>query len=192
MYNMTYRHCIAAGSSYEVGFQLGSQLLSDKDLIRDLTTPLFGGPPFPKELVEKTSALLEKYISGINEEIKGFSDAVNVSYTDMVIYFSYINNPGACSHFIILQNVSRQRKIYHAHNYDFDFSEIPVLITTGTNNKHRSTCFGCKIFGRFDGMNEQGLCVTTSAADVKHTDVWGRVYFSYGCAGNAGTMHVGI
>jgi len=169
MHNMTYRHCITAGSSYEVGFQLGSQLQSDKDLIKDLTTPLFGGQPLPKEMVEKTSALFEKYIPGINEEIKGFSDAVGVSYSDMVIYSSYINLNGGCSHFIVLRDDKAQRKIYHARNYDYNYDERPILITSRTNGKNHNTGFGCKIFGRFDGMNNHGLCVSTSSVDLNHT-----------------------
>lgn len=168
MHKITYRHCIADGTPYEVGFKLGSQLSEDKNLIKAITTPLFG-QPLPKKQVEETAALFEKFIPGINEEIKGFSDAANVSYTDMVIYSSYINIPGGCSHFVILHENSQGNEIIHARNYDYDYSEVPILITARTSGKNYNTGFNCKIFGRFDGMNEQGLCITTSSVDLKHT-----------------------
>ncbi len=174
MHEMTYRHCVAEGTPYEVGFQLGKQLSGDKKLIKDMITPLFGGPPLPQKQVEETAALFEKYIPGINEEIKGFSEAANVSYIDMVIYSSYLNIPGGCSHFVLLRENEYLKKIYHARNYDYDYSESPILITARTNGKYYNTGFGCKVFGRFDGINDQGLCVTTSSVDLKFT----------GCMGN--------
>lgn len=168
MYNMTYRHCTAEGTPYEIGYELGMQLVSDKKLIKELTTPLFGGKPLPSKQVEDTATLFEKYIPCINEEIKGFSDAVGVSYLDMVIYSSYLNIQGGCSHFVVVQNDTQPKQIYHARNYDYNFDETPIVITVRRNGKS-STGFGCKIFGRFDGMNDKGLCVTTSSVDVNHT-----------------------
>lgn len=173
MYEMTYRYCVADGTPYEVGFQLGKQLSDDKELIKDLTTPLFG-VPLSKSQVEETAALFEKYIPCINEEIKGFSDAINVSYMDMVIYSSYINIAGGCSHFVVMRGDEQHREIIHARNYDYDYSEPPIMITSRSNGKYHNTGFGCKIFGRFDGMNEHGLCVTTSSVDLKHTGRMGN------------------
>lgn len=173
MHKMTYRYCVADGTPYEVGFQLGSQLSEDKELIKAITTPLFG-QPLPQEQVKETAALFEKYIPGINEEIKGFSDAANVSYMDMVIYSSYVNIPGGCSHFVILREDNQRKEIFHARNYDYDCSEPPILITARTGGKYHNTGFSCKVFGRFDGMNEQGLCVTTSSVDIKHTGRMGN------------------
>ena len=169
MYEMRYRHCIAEGTHYEIGFALGNLLDSDNQQIESLVTPLFGGEPLTKNQVEDTAAIFEKYCPGINDEIKGFSDAVNVTYRDMVIYSSYLTFIGGCSHFVACQRSSAQRKIYHARNYDYNFDEYPTLITTRPIGKNFSTGFSCKVFGRFDGMNNKGLCVTTSAADVNHT-----------------------
>ena len=174
MLDVLYRHCVADGTSYEVGYELGKQLADDNKLINDLTTPLFGGPPLSEKQVEEAAAMFEKYIPNINEEIKGFSDAVGAKYTDMVIYSSYLNIQGGCSHFVVTNNKGDKRKMFHARNYDFHYNETPILITARTKGKNRSTGFDCKVFGRFDGMNEQGLCITTSAADVKHTGKMGN------------------
>jgi predicted choloylglycine hydrolase len=172
MHEMIYKHCIAEGAPYKLGYQLGTQLREDKKLISDLTTPMFGHP-LPQKQIEETADLFEKYIPGINDEIKGFSEAANVSYTDMVIYSSYISVTYGCSHFTALRE-DKQQGIIHARNYDYDLSEPPVLITARTEGKNHNTGFGCKIFGRFDGMNEKGLCVTTSSVDLRHTGRMGK------------------
>ncbi len=173
MYNMIYRHCTAEGTPYEAGYELGMQLMCDKKLVKELTTPLFGGKSLPEKQAESIAALFEKYIPGINEEIKGFSDAVGVSYMDMVIYSSYIDLPGGCSHFAVLTKDGQQQQIYHGRNYDYNFDEPPILITVRRDEKS-STGFGCKIFGRFDGINEKGLCVTTSSVDMNHKGIIGN------------------
>jgi len=176
MYNMKYRHCRVIGSSYELGYALGEQLRSDDELIKGITTPLFGGEPLTAKQVDKTARLFEKYIPGINDEIKGFSDAAGVSFTDMVIYSSYLDISGGCSHFVITRNKDNQKSIIHARNYDYNFSDPLIMITINHESKYDSTGFSCKIFGRFDGINEHGLCVTTSAADVRHEKPFGDGY----------------
>ena len=174
MKNLTYRHCTAGGTHYETGYELGRQLLADKALLKDLITPVMGGQPLSESQAEINAALFEKYMSGINEEIKGFADAVNIPYTDMVIYSSYINLQCGCSHFIISKDSVPNKEIYHARSYEFHWHESPVLLTTRVNEKKGSTGFGCKIFGRFDGMNEHGLCVTMSSVDINHTGTIGN------------------
>lgn len=174
LFTMHYRHCTASGTPYEVGRALAGQLKNDGPLIQGLTTPLSGGAPPPHKQAEKTAALFDRYIPGINEEMRGFSEALNLCFLDLVIYSSYLGRLGGCSHLVFRDKGQDKSTILHARNYDYSFDESPLLLTLRTRGNHHNTGFGCKLFGRFDGMNDQGLCVTTSSVDVNHTGAMGE------------------
>lgn len=171
---LTYRHCTAAGSPYERGRSLGTQLKGDDRLIACITAPVPGMPRLTAAQVKEKAALFEALVPGINDEIKGFADAVGLPFGDAVIYTSHLDIPGGCSHFAVLHEDDGKQLLFHGRNYDFDTSESPVLVTMGETNGFRHTGFACKLFGRFDGINERGLAVTTSSADVTHQNPLGN------------------
>lgn len=170
---LTYRHCTVKGSAYERGRSLGEQLLGDNELIAGIASPVPGMPKLSAAEVREKAALFEALVPGVNEEIRGFADAVGMHWGDAVIYTSHLIILGGCSHFAVLYENGGKQALCHGRNYDYDTSESPVLVTAEAAEGFRHTGFACKLFGRFDGMNERGLAVTTSSADVNHRNPMG-------------------
>ncbi len=164
---MVFRHCVIEGSPYEAGQQLGRFLKRDQALIKKLTTPFMGGNRLTYGQFQKTREQYDRFCPGINEEICGFADAVGAKAEDMTLYYAYLQlNQGNCSQIALTPSVSDDGNCYLVRNYDFGLSEEPILIESSIQGQYRQIGFGCQVFGRFDGMNEEGLCVTTSAGAI--------------------------
>ncbi|MCI6277555.1 MAG: hypothetical protein MR639_12585 [Clostridium sp.] len=71
------------GSSYEVGTQIGNWALTKPELLKTMLLP---PNAYPKKKMTEIKNLLDKYCSGINEEIQGFADTVGVSVEQVIFY----------------------------------------------------------------------------------------------------------
>lgn len=160
-------YIVTQGTPYEAGYQLGKKLLTNEGLIRFMTSPFMGGPELSKEQFEKVRQLFEEYSPGLNEEIRGFADAVGAECRQVVYNFVYLQLPaGGCSHIALTPDITTDGMAYLGRNYDFGWGEDMYLLDTKIEGQYRHIGFACQLFGRFDGMNEAGLCVTTSASVV--------------------------
>lgn len=163
---MEFKHCVVEGSPYEAGRQLGEMFKQDKEFIQFMSEP-FGGNKLTEQQLSKVYRLFDELSPGLNEEMKGFADAVNVNVKDVVYYFVYLQNVSCtCSHISLTPQVIDNGHSYLGRNYDFGWYDKPMLIETHIKGQYKQIGFGCQIFGRFDGMNEHGLCVTTSAGVI--------------------------
>jgi len=66
-----------------------------------------------------------------------------------------------CSHFVVFPPLSI--RVYAGHNYDLHpaFNDLR-LCTTRVKGHYTHIGFSEDFFGRTEGINEQGLCITTS------------------------------
>lgn len=71
------------GTSYEVGTQIGEWILSAPDLLQRALLP---PNSYPHDKFVQIDNLLDNYCSGINDEIKGFSDTVGVDTKQIIFY----------------------------------------------------------------------------------------------------------
>ncbi len=163
---MEYKHCVVEGTPYEAGRQLGEIFKQDKEMIQFMSEP-FNGEKLTEQQLSKVYRLFEELSPGLNEEMKGFADAVNVNSKDVVYYFVYLQNASCtCSHISLTPQVTDNGHSFLGRNYDFGWYDKPMLIETHIIGQYKQIGFGCQIFGRFDGINEHGLCVTTSAGVI--------------------------
>ncbi len=163
---MEFKHCVVEGTPYEAGRQLGEIFKQDKEFIKLMSSP-FDGNKLSEHQVSKVIELFDIFSPGLNEEIKGFADAVDVNAEDVVYYFVFLQNVSCnCSHISLTSQVTDNGHSYLGRNYDFGWYDKPILIETHIKGQYSQIGFGCQIFGRFDGMNEHGLCVTTSAGVI--------------------------
>lgn len=162
-----YKHLVLEGSAYEAGKQLGEFLKEDKGLIAFMTSPFMGGEKLSDAAFEKVKRLYDEFCPGANEEIQGFADAVGKSYRDVVYYFAYLHMvKGNCSQIAVTPQYSADAHCYLGRNYDFGWNDSPVFIETRIDGQYKQLGFACQLFGRFDGMNEHGLCIATSAGAI--------------------------
>ncbi len=164
---MLFRHCIAEGTSYEAGRSLGKVFKEDKNFIMFMTSPFMDGNKLSQYKVNKAMEFYDRFCPGINDEIRGFADYVGASAEDIVYYYAYVQlSVGNCSHMAVLPSITKDGHIYHARSYEFGWDDKPILCTSLVEGKYSHIGFGCQLFGRFDGMNQMGLCVSTSAGVI--------------------------
>jgi predicted choloylglycine hydrolase len=158
---------VTKGNAYEAGYQLGQKLKDNTELIHFMTSPFMGGPELTNEQFGKVREQFELYSPGLSEEIRGFADAVGAEQRQVVYNFVYLQlPPGGCSQIAFTPDVTVDGMAYLGRNYDFGWGEQPYLMDTQIEGQYRHIGVACQLFGRFDGMNEKGLCVATSAGEI--------------------------
>lgn len=165
---MQFKHCVIEGTPYGAGKLLGEMFKDDTGFVRFMTSPFMGGNKLSKSKVIKAMEFYDKFNPGVNEEIKGFADAVGADAEDIVYYYAYVQpSVGNCSHMVVLPSITEDRHIYHARSYEYGWDNRPILFTSRIEDKYQQIGFGCQLFGRFDGINECGLSVSTSAGVIR-------------------------
>jgi predicted choloylglycine hydrolase len=144
------------GSSYEVGKEIGNWILLRPDLLQKVIMP---PNAYPQNKLNEISNLLDRYSSGVNEEIRGFADTVKISKEQVVFYaMTYLER--GCSLMAALPNKTENGHTLMARNYDFnDEMEEMCFAYTAIEGKYCYIGSTLNLFGRSDGMNEHGLAV---------------------------------
>lgn len=147
------------GTNYEAGYKLG-RIYSSQE-----------GFSLKEDFIDETEArsmlkLFDDFCPGINEEIEGFADALNINKTKVIYYAMTYLRPG-CSQFALLPSKTSMGHTVLARNYDFS-PEAEEMRLVSTRIKGRYAHIGASIvqFGRGDGMNEHGLAISQSSAGL--------------------------
>ena len=157
---MCYHHEIMEGTSYEVGKMQGEYL---KKTGRGVFSY---NPPEADKAFKETQQLYEEFCPGLNDEIQGVADGLGVP-PEKVMFCAVVTH--GCSHMAVLPSITEDNHIYVARSYDFNPGEADLrLCTTRVKGKAHHLGFSELLYGRNDGVNEYGLCVTMSGS-------WGGV-----------------
>jgi predicted choloylglycine hydrolase len=171
-------HVVLEGTPYEVGRLQGEMLKNDQVRARYLTPTLPFLESYSKREAHRALGYFEKYCPGIMEEIQGAADAFGVPIEDIALLGGKSKEDGSsaipvarpvsrggcyCSHFAILPSASEDGHLYVGQNEDCGPGDLDLrLCTTRVQGKAAHIGFSDMIFGRVQGMNEHGFCVTTS------------------------------
>lgn len=151
------------GTNYEVGTQIGEWVLSKPDLLQRVLLP---PNTYPHSKFMEIVSLLDQYCSGINEEIKGFSDTVGVS-TEQALFYAMTYLERGCSLMAALPRKNESAHTVMARNYDFnDEMEEMCFAFTNIKGKYRYIGSTLNLFGRCDGMNEHGLAACKASNGI--------------------------
>ncbi|KAI7254387.1 hypothetical protein KC345_g11269 [Hortaea werneckii] len=166
-----YAHIVTEGTHYEVGRALGAYYKQDAALISFLSSPFMGASPLLPSAVDNAMENFEKYCPGLNEEIKGFADETGVKAEAAVFYYSYFQPSGHCTQAAIRTVPQDGGHAYQMRTYDFGWEDAPynqlLLSTTRVKGKPAHIGFALQLFGRYDGMNDAGLSVTTTSGRIR-------------------------
>jgi predicted choloylglycine hydrolase len=161
---VTYHHVVLEGTHYEVGRLQGELLKKNPEYIRFITTlPDEMNGRFGTREFEKALEFSERYCPGLNDEIQGFADSLGVNLQQIVYYAFSQNVKGNCSHFAVLPSITREHLPYVGRSYEWNLQDDFRLCTTRVSGQASHIGFSLLLFGRIDGLNEHGLCVTMSA-----------------------------
>lgn len=162
---VVYSHVVLEGTSYEIGRMEGEFL---KKHHPEQVSIFHDGSefikPISREKANRAFGVFEKYCPHINEEIKGLSESLGISEMDLIHYaFSYVSK-GNCSHFALMPSMTKNNHMYVGRSYEWNSEDELRLMTIRAKGMYSHMGFSLLLLGRFDGINEHGLCVTMSNA----------------------------
>jgi predicted choloylglycine hydrolase len=178
-----FTHIVLEGTPYQVGWSQGEALKNDPARAHYLTPPLPFLDHYSRQEAQAALAYYETYCPGIREEIQGAADAFGVPVEEIAFLggkskqdgFSPVpvagpgsgtsgpNRGSHCSQFAVLPSATADGHLYAGQNVDCGPDDLDLrLCTTRVQGKPAHIAFSDMIFGRVDGLNEHGFCVTTS------------------------------
>lgn len=180
---VSFAHVVLEGTPYEVGRLQGDMLKDDQERARYLAPPLPFLDRYSRREAHRALEYLDKYCPGIGGEIQGAADAFGVPVEEIAFLGGKSKEDGSspipvdelvarsgqskggshCSHFVVLPSASADGRLYAGQNEDCGLGDLDLrLCTTRVQGKAAHIGFSDMIFGRVQGMNEHGFCVTTS------------------------------
>jgi predicted choloylglycine hydrolase len=180
---ISFIHTVIEGTPYGVGRQQGEQLKKDKRRASFFTPTLPFLDGYSQREAQRALDYIEKYCPGLREEIQGAADGFGVPVEQVAFLggknkksgsstipisesVSNTNQPrdgNNCSQLVVLPSATEDSHLYVAQNTDCGLADLDLrLCTTRVRGKPSHIGFSDMIFGRSVGINEYGLCVTTS------------------------------
>lgn len=156
-----FRHMVLEGTPYEIGRKEAE--IIKKQCPEEIDFMLNGNDyikPASQSLIEEAIKTFDKFCPNINEEIRGFADYCGCPPEKIIYYsFTYVCR-GNCSTFAVLPQKTADKKTYVGRSYEWDDTDDKKLITIKADGSYSHMGFSIMFFGRYDGINEKGLCVT--------------------------------
>ncbi len=159
------------GSAYDIGFKEGKEVIKNEPFFKQvLKASVF--TKATESNFNEVSRLLKEFDEDILAEMKGFSDASDIPFEDIVVKLSGwgITKPAiphGCTQIAILPNKTFNHHLLVGRNYDYsadknltDFSLVLLYPDTFKSSIGTSQF----IFGRIEGMNKDGLYAGMSFA----------------------------
>ncbi len=160
-----YKHLVLEGSAYEAGRLQAEAHRSSGHLAFCLQPYEYDAGRFGYASLAEMQSALERFCPGINEEIQGFADALNIP-VEKAFYYNFSSQAlHGCSHFAVHPSYTRDGQPLVGRSYEMGPDEEDrCLVTTRIAGRAMSVGFSTIILGRVDGVNEYGLSATLSAA----------------------------
>jgi predicted choloylglycine hydrolase len=179
--DVVFTHSVLEGSAYEVGRQQGEQLASQSPgVARFFTSPPPGRGPLSPKKIDAAIGFFQKHCPGLDEEIRGFAEALGARPEQVVYYAFTYQGDGRCSHFAVLPALSADGHLRVGRSYEFNQEQSDLrLVTVRIADRPAHIGFSEMLFGRGDGLNEHGLCATMSAgAPMAPTEPGGCMFWA--------------
>ncbi len=164
-----FHHIVLEGSNYEIGQQLARYNRRHEGSIKWFTQTKLNPQKFGFDDFESLNAFFEECCPGIGEEIRGFSDELGLDYRSSAFYAAstIATTKSNCSQLLILPPYADDGQIYLGRSYEWNLVQDDCLLCT-TRVKGKAAHLGLSVIlsGRFEGMNEYGLVVSTTGGGV--------------------------
>lgn len=151
------------GNSYAIGKKQGERVkeipyVMDNFLLTDSIDAI---------KYKEMKRMFDQFCPGLNEELQGFADSLNVNPCDLSFFDEALLQPGGCSLGAILPTKTEDKKTYVLRNYDLSPTISDMrLCTTNVKGKYSHTGFSVSYFGRSEGLNEKGFCVAFASCGI--------------------------
>lgn len=161
MSEVVFRHVSLKGTSYEIGRKEAEML--QKHYPKEVGFYFKGNGfirPASKESIKETIKLFNQFCPNINEEINGFADYFGRPAEEVIYYSFSCVSKGNCGQFSVLPQKTADKKIYVGRSYEWSEDDDKRLLTVKADGLNGHMGFSMLLFGRYDGINDKGLCVT--------------------------------
>jgi predicted choloylglycine hydrolase len=158
-----YRHVSLKGTSYEIGkkeAEIMEEYYPEEVIFYRKGNDLI--KPVSIERIKEAIKLFDKFCPNINEEINGFADYFGCSPEEIIYYSFSCVSKGNCGQFSVLPQKTADKNIYVGRSYEWNDEDDKKLLTVKADGLYGHMGFSLLLFGRYDGINEKGLCVTMS------------------------------
>lgn len=161
MKDVVFRHITLKGSYYEIGRKEAELLQEYYPAEAGL---FFKGNQFinpaSKESIKKNINSFNQFCPNVVEEINGFADYFGCPAEEVIYYSFSCVSKGNCGQFVVLPQKTADKKIYVGRSYEWNENDDKRLLTVKADGSYGHMGFSLLLFGRYDGINEKGLCVT--------------------------------
>ena len=169
LHRVSYVHAVVEGSAREAGRIQAGHLARTPEAARFFTSPHPARGSLDARQADRALAYFDRHCPGLNEEIAGFAEGLGVP-PEQVVYYALSFDPlpfspsGQCSHAVVMPWHTEDGHLRVIRNYEFSHRMSDLrLATLRIQGRPAHLGFSELFFGRDDGMNEHGLCVTMSA-----------------------------
>jgi predicted choloylglycine hydrolase len=164
IHNVTYTHTVLEGDAYAVGKQQAEGIRQVHEALKFFTTPPPDRPAFTPQQAEQVLKFFDQHCPGLNEEVQGFADGLGASPEQIIYYAWSYQADGRCSQMAALPAGTADGHLLIGRSYEWNHNESDRrIVTTRIPGRAAHIGFSEILFGRDDGINEHGLCVTMSA-----------------------------
>jgi predicted choloylglycine hydrolase len=148
------------GNSYEIGKQIGQWVLQNPQAIHGMV--LTDQEPVPSQIPP-----YQTYFPDMVEEMQGTADTLQIPINKLRYTAASYLKSGYCSQFAIPAQKTQSGGPLIARNYEFadHMDDMNICHHQGTNSyAHIGSIM--LWFGRYDGINDQGLAMSMSAGGI--------------------------
>ena len=158
-----FEHYLLEGSHYEIGVKQGEITKKNEKAVEVYTSGKFNPEKSKFKDFEEVYIFYDKLCPGLSDEAQGFADTLNVNI-DQLFFYDFSLDDGNCSQFAVLPSITENNQLLVGRSYEWNFdNEELQLRTTKANGKYKHIGFSGMTYGRYEGLNDQGLCVTVSS-----------------------------
>ena len=162
--NMRFEHHLLEGSHYEIGQKQAGIIKKNKQAVKIYTSGKFNSDKSKFSNFKEVYDLYDSLCLGLSEEAQGFADELEVKIEKLFFYDFPYSIQGNCSQFVALPSITEKSQVLVGRSYEWNFdNEDLQLRTTKVEGKYRHIGFSGMTYGRYEGLNDQGLCVTVSS-----------------------------
>ncbi|MHA2424887.1 MAG: C45 family autoproteolytic acyltransferase/hydrolase [Candidatus Thorarchaeota archaeon] len=164
-----FHHIVLEGSSYEIGQQLAKYNRRHEGSIKWFQQTKLDPKKSGFDDFESLNAFFEECCPGIGEEVRGFSDELGLDYKTSAFYAAstIAATKSNCSQLLVLPQFTEDNQIYLGRSYEWNLVQDDCLLcTTRVKDKYAHLGLSVILSGRFEGMNEHGLVVSTTGGGI--------------------------
>lgn len=175
------------GSPREIGRQQGEALQKNEMYLEWLTSPfeLPDGSKLPEldaKSVDERCDMLNHYDPGLGDEVRGIAEGLKLplSKLNKLLYGGMgAKRPCSCSLFGVGSSLTADGHAYIGQSYEFGYEDEYSFVVKQTEGNYSHMGFAFFQVGRFDGINEKGLCIGITSLDVVNPSAGEKEGFSF-------------